>query len=328
MHAFGRIQECWESLPTNHKIMNNYENFDITKYTQDISADDEIDFLDIEDTVCLDSISMLISNLDQYDVLTAAEEKALAIKMSEGDMEARQSLINHNIRLVIHIAKQYMNMGYDLEDLIQQGTIGLMKAVDRFDYRYGFKLSTYAAPSIKRAILRMTRQPNQSFAIPEYCVDLIYKRNVLKDEYKRQHGTEPDDAYIAKMLGTSVERLHDIEMSEQDVLSLDWEMYYGEGDSFTLKDSIISDDPSPEDLCVMTELKRVMQESVLSIKHEKARRVIIERYGLDGNEPKTLQEIADEMHVTKERIRQLENKGLAALRTPKNERKLKDFLIS
>lgn len=308
--------------------MNNYENFDIAKYIQDDPADDEIEFLDIENSRNLDAMSMLLSDLDQYDVLTAAEEKALAIKKAEGDMEARQALIKHNIRLVVHIAKQYMNMGYDIEDLVQQGTIGLMNAVDKFDYRYGFKLSTYAILAIKRSILRMTRQPNRSFAIPEYCVDLIYKRNILKDEYKRQHGTEPDNEYIAEMLGTSVERLNDIEMSERDTLSLDWEMYYDEGDPFALKDSLVSDDPSPEDLCITAELKQIMQECVLSIKHEKARRVIIERFGLDGNEPKSLQAVADEMHVTKERIRQLENKGLAALRTPRIERKLKDFLIS
>lgn len=310
------------------KINLNFADFDDPTLEDKFFIDNDSETFEDEDNIRLDSLSIFLSDLEEYGVLTAEEEKDLALRKSAGDMEARQLLINHNIRLVIHIAKKYANMGLDFEDVVQQGIIGLMKAVDGFDYRYGFKLSTYATPAIKREILRMTRQPNIFYRIPEYCVDLIYKKNVVIEDYRLKYGENPSDEYIANTLHISLERLYDIEMSEMDVFSLDMEIYARDGDPITLQDTLVSKDPSSEDIAESNELQQIMQECVMSIKHEKARRVIIERFGLDGNDPKTLQEIADEMHVTRERIRQLESKGLALLRRPKMQEKFKDFLKS
>ncbi len=306
------------------------KNFNIAEYgdvflEEDPMLEDELEAFVPED-ICLDSISMLISDIKNYDVLTSEEEKALAIKMSEGDREARQLLINHNIKLVIYIAKNYANVGLDFEDVVQQGIIGLMNAVDNFDYRYGFKLSTYAVPSIKRQILKMTRQPNNFYTIPENSLNFIYKKKLIKEEYKLKHGVDPDEEYIAKALQISVQRLRAIEVSEMQVFSLDMEMYNRDGDPITLKDTLKSKDPSPEDEYASKELKQIMQDCVLSIQNEKIKRVIIERFGLDGNDPKTLQEIADEMNLSRERIRQLEEKGLRYLRRPRMQEKFKDFL--
>ena len=308
------------------KINLDFADYDDPALEDKFFIDNNSETFEDEDNIRLDSLSIFLSDLEEYGVLTAEEEKDLALRKSAGDMEARQLLINHNIRLVIHIAKKYANMGLDFEDVVQQGIIGLMKAVDGFDYRYGFKLSTYATPAIKREILRMTRQPNIFYRIPEYCVDLIYKKNVVIEDYRLKYGENPSDEYIANTLHISLERLYDIEMSEMDVFSLDMEIYARDGDPITLQDTLVSKDPSSEDIAESNELQQIMQECVMSIKHEKARRVIIERFGLDGNDPKTLQEIADEMHVTRERIRQLESKGLALLRRPKMQEKFKDFL--
>lgn len=287
---------------------------------------DDMDFPEIDESACPETLSLLIANISQYGVLTAEEEQNLAKKMLEGDTEARQALINHNIRLVINIAKKYVNIGLDFEDVIQEGIVGLINAVDSFDYRYGFKLSTYATPAIKRQILRRTRQPNRMYAVPEYCVELIYKRNVIRDEYRREHGESPDSKYLARELNISRECLERIEKSELDVLSLDAEIHYDEGDTFTLQDTLASEDGSPEEIYASKELKRILHECVMDIKNEKIKRVLIERYGLDGNDPKTLQEIADELHVTRERIRQLEGKGLNYLRKRKSKERLEDFL--
>lgn len=308
------------------KLNLNFADYDDPYLKENFFIDDNIEVFEDEENIRLDSLSIFLSDMEGYGVLTAEEEKNLALRKSEGDMEARQLLINHNIRLVIHIAKKYANMGLDFEDVVQQGIIGLMKAVDGFDYRYGFKLSTYATPAIKREILRMTRQPNIFYRVPEYCVDLIYKKKVVIGDYRLKYGENPTDEYVADALQISLEKLYDIEISEMNVLSLDMEIYARDGDPITLQDTLESKNPSSEDIVESNELKRIMQECVMSIKNERVRKVVIERFGLDGNDPKTLQEIADEMHVSRERIRQLESKGLAFLRNPNMQKKFKQFL--
>lgn len=294
---------------------------------EELLSDEELDKLVYEDGASTEGIVLFIQGLKDFYVLSPEEERELAKRKSEGDKEAREKLINHNLRLVISVAKKYRYPGMEFMDLIQEGVIGLMTAIDKFDYTMGFKLSSYATLSIKRRIWRISMHNGDPAAIPEYIKALTYKMHLIEKDYVDAHnGKMPSYEYLAREMGVTVDKIKLIKKTTRTPVSLDAEVYEDDRDSVSLKDTLVSEKLTPEEEIIKQELCKVMRECVDDIKKERVRRVIIERFGLDGNPPKTLQEIGDEMHVTRERIRQYELQGLNILRKPRMMKKYGHFI--
>lgn len=271
-----------------------------------------------------DPVRMYLKEIGKVALLTAEEEITLAKLMEAGDEEAKQKLCEANLRLVVSIAKRYVGRGMLFLDLIQEGNLGLIKAVDKFDWRKGYKFSTYATWWIRQAITRSIADQARTIRIPVHMVETINKLIRISRQLLQEYGREPTPEEIAAEMDISEEKVRDILKIAQEPVSL--ETPIGEEEDSHLGDFIPDDDvPAPADAAAFSMLKEQLVE-VLDTLTEREQKVLRLRFGLDDGRARTLEEVGKRFDVTRERIRQIEAKALRKLRHPSRSKKLKDYL--
>ena len=322
------------------KILDFLEanNIDVLRITDDdadddilleVDDDDEIEVekidLSVPDGVSIeDPVRMYLKEIGKVPLLSAEEEIELAQRMEEGDQEAKKRLAEANLRLVVSIAKRYVGRGMLFLDLIQEGNLGLIKAVEKFDYRKGYKFSTYATWWIRQAITRAIADQARTIRIPVHMVETINKLIRVSRQLLQELGREPTPEEIAEEMNMPVDRVREILKISQEPVSL--ETPIGEEEDSHLGDFIQDDNvPVPSDAAAFTLLKEQLVE-VLGTLTEREQKVLRLRFGLDDGRARTLEEVGKEFNVTRERIRQIEAKALCKLRHPSRSRKLKDYL--
>ena len=289
-------------------------------------AEEEVDIdLSIPEGISIDDpVRMYLKEIGRVPLLSADEEIALAKRMEAGDEEAQKELAEANLRLVVSIAKRYVGRGMLFLDLIQEGNLGLIKAVEKFDYNKGYKFSTYATWWIRQAITRAIADQARTIRIPVHMVETINKLIRVSRQLLQQLGREPSPEEIAEAMEISVERVREIMKIAQEPVSL--ETPIGEEEDSHLGDFIEDQDaPAPAEAASFMLLKEQLEE-VLDTLTEREERVLRLRFGLDDGRARTLEEVGQNFGVTRERIRQIEAKALRKLRHPSRSRKLKDFL--
>ncbi len=271
-----------------------------------------------------DPVKVYLKEIGRVPLLSAEEEVELAIRMSEGDVAAKKRLSEANLRLVVSIAKRYVGRGMQFLDLIQEGNLGLIKAVEKFDHTKGFKFSTYATWWIRQAITRAIADQARTIRIPVHMVETINKVKKVNSQLLHENGHEPTNEQIAEKLEIPVEKVREIMRVAQEPVSL--ETPIGEEEDSHLGDFIPDEDaPAPSDVASHTMLKEQLAE-VLSTLTPREEKVLRLRFGLEDGRSRTLEEVGKEFNVTRERIRQIEAKALRKLRHPSRSKKLKDFL--
>ncbi len=294
-----------------------------------LTDEDEVDVenidLSVPDGVSIeDPVRMYLKEIGKVPLLSAEEEIELAKRMELGDQEAKKRLAEANLRLVVSIAKRYVGRGMLFLDLIQEGNLGLIKAVDKFDYNKGFKFSTYATWWIRQAITRAIADQARTIRIPVHMVETINKVKKAKSQLLHLNGHEPTPEEISEYLEMSVDKVREILRVAQDPVSL--ETPIGEEEDSHLGDFIPDEEAlAPADAASMSLLKEQLAE-VLKTLTPREEKVLSLRFGLQDGNPKTLEEVGKEFNVTRERIRQIEAKALRKLRHPSRSKKLKDFL--
>ena len=288
----------------------------------DLSVPDDVDVLEGVSTE--DPVRMYLKEIGKVPLLSAEEEIELAKRMELGDQEAKKRLAEANLRLVVSIAKRYVGRGMLFLDLIQEGNLGLIKAVEKFDYRKGYKFSTYATWWIRQAITRAIADQARTIRIPVHMVETINKLIRVSRQLLQELGREPTPEEIAAEMNMPVERVREILKISQEPVSL--ETPIGEEEDSHLGDFIQDDNvPVPADAAAFTLLKEQLEE-VLGTLTEREQKVLTLRFGLEDGRARTLEEVGKEFNVTRERIRQIEAKALRKLRHPSRSRKLKDYL--
>ncbi len=271
-----------------------------------------------------DPVRMYLKEIGKVPLLSAQEEIDLAKRMAEGDQDAKQKLAEANLRLVVSVAKRYVGRGMLFLDLIQEGNLGLIKAVEKFDYRKGYKFSTYATWWIRQAITRAIADQARTIRIPVHMVETINKLIRVNRQLLQDYGRDPRPDEIAREMGISEEKVREIIKVAQEPVSL--ETPIGEEEDSHLGDFIPDDDaPAPAEQAAFTLLKEQLME-VLDTLTPREEKVLRLRFGLDDGKARTLEEVGREFNVTRERIRQIEAKALRKLRHPSRSKKLKDFL--
>ena len=271
-----------------------------------------------------DPVRMYLKEIGKVPLLNANEEIEIAQRMADGDLDAKHQLAEANLRLVVSIAKRYVGRGMLFLDLIQEGNLGLIKAVEKFDYRKGYKFSTYATWWIRQAITRAIADQARTIRIPVHMVETINKLIRVNRQLVQELGRDPRPDEIAKEMGISEDKVREILKIAQEPVSL--ETPIGEEDDSHLGDFIPDDDaPAPADAVAVALLKEQLVE-VLNTLTPREAKVLRLRYGLDDGKARTLEEVGKEFNVTRERIRQIESKALRKLRIPMRSRKIKDFL--
>ncbi len=290
-----------------------------------IKATGEIEVTDSAKNIPTDDpVRMYFKEIGKVPLLSAEEERELAIRIEQGDEEAKKKLCESNLRLVVSIARRYLNRGLSFLDLIQEGNLGLIKAVEKFDYTKGYKFSTYATWWIRQAITRSIADQARTIRIPVHMVETINKLIRISRQLLQEYGREPTSEEIAREMGISVEKVREIKKISQDPVSL--ETPIGEEEDSHLGDFIPDEDiPSPVDAAAYSMLQKQLRE-VLDTLSEREKKVLILRFGLDDGRPRTLEEVGKEFNVTRERIRQIEAKALRKLRHPSRSKKLRDYL--
>ena len=317
MTEFEKLTDKLSLLPDETSVV--FEIFknsgvEIQEDSEDIK---EIAFDGIDATTD-DSVKMYLKDIGQVPLLQSDEEKELAQRMSEGDVAAKNRLSEANLRLVVSIAKRYVGRGMQFLDLIQEGNLGLMKAVEKFDYTKGFKFSTYATWWIKQSITRAIADQARTIRIPVHMVETINKTGRVSRQLLQTLGREPTTAEIAEKMGITEEKVIEIQKIAQDPVSL--EKPIGEEEDSHLGDFIEDNtSASPAEKAETRMLKEHLLEVLSTLTPRK-------RYGLDDSRPKTLEEVGREFNVTRERIRQIEAKALRKLRHPNRTKKLKDYI--
>lgn len=336
---FGDMELSTEQM---EKILDYLEanNIDVLRITGDeddpepdddiiLSEEDDVDVeqidLSVPDGVSIeDPVRMYLKEIGKVPLLSAEEEIELAKRMEQGDEEAKKRLAEANLRLVVSIAKRYVGRGMLFLDLIQEGNLGLIKAVEKFDYRKGYKFSTYATWWIRQAITRAIADQARTIRIPVHMVETINKLIRVSRQLLQELGREPTPEEIAEEMKLPVERVREILKISQEPVSL--ETPIGEEEDSHLGDFIQDDNvPVPADAAAFTLLKEQLVE-VLSTLTDREQKVLRLRFGLDDGRARTLEEVGKEFNVTRERIRQIEAKALRKLRHPSRSRKLKDYL--
>ena len=322
------------------KVLETLEQngVDVLRITEDDDVDDEEIILSEEDEVDMenldltipdgisieDPVRMYLKEIGKVPLLSAEEEIELAKKMETGDQEAKKRLAEANLRLVVSIAKRYVGRGMLFLDLIQEGNLGLIKAVEKFDYRKGYKFSTYATWWIRQAITRAIADQARTIRIPVHMVETINKLIRVSRQLLQELGREPTPEEIAAEMNLPVDRVREILKISQEPVSL--ETPIGEEEDSHLGDFIQDDNvPVPADAAAFTLLKEQLVE-VLGTLTEREQKVLRLRFGLDDGRARTLEDVGKEFNVTRERIRQIEAKALRKLRHPSRSRKLKDYL--
>lgn len=299
---------------------------------EDVIAEGEdvekIDFTDTGDisSTTQDPVKMYLKDIGKVPLLSAEEEIELAKRMEAGDEMAKKKLAESNLRLVVSIAKRYVGRGMLFLDLIQEGNLGLLKAVEKFDYRKGYKFSTYATWWIRQAITRAIADQARTIRIPVHMVETINKVTRVSRDLLQKLGREPLPEEVGEVMGLPKERVQEIMKIAQEPVSL--ETPIGEEEDSHLGDFIQDESiPTPVEATNQTLLHEQLDE-VVSTLTEREQRVIKLRFGWDDGRPRTLEEVGKEFNVTRERIRQIEAKALRKLRHPNRSRKLKDFLYN
>ncbi len=271
-----------------------------------------------------DPVRQYLKEIGRIPLLTVEEEKMLAERMLEGDEDAKMRLVESNLRLVVSIAKRYLGRGMYFLDLIQEGNLGLMKAVEKFDHAKGFKFSTYATWWIRQAITRAIADQARTIRIPVHMVETIHKVTRYSRQMLQELGREPTADEIGEKIGMSAEKVREILKISQDPVSL--ETPIGEEEDSHLGDFIPDEDtPAPADAAASTILREVIERELNTLTHREAH-VIKLRFGLYDGRTRTLEEVGKEFNITRERIRQIEAKALRKLRHPSRARHLKGFL--
>ena len=341
---FNDLKEVALDLDTMQKIFNFLEQngVDILQITdtdeeepaldEDVIAEGEevekIDFTDTGDisSTTQDPVKMYLKDIGKVPLLSAEEEIELAKRMEAGDEAAKKKLAESNLRLVVSIAKRYVGRGMLFLDLIQEGNLGLLKAVEKFDYRKGYKFSTYATWWIRQAITRAIADQARTIRIPVHMVETINKVTRVSRDLLQKLGREPLPEEVGEVMGLTKERVQEIMKIAQEPVSL--ETPIGEEEDSHLGDFIQDESiPTPVEATNQTLLHEQLDD-VVSTLTEREQRVIKLRFGWDDGRPRTLEEVGKEFNVTRERIRQIEAKALRKLRHPNRSRKLKDFLYN
>ena len=340
---YQEINEFFADMPLEEeqfeKILEMLEQnaVDVLRITDDDVDDEEIiltdeDEVDVEnldlsvpDGISIeDPVRMYLKEIGKVPLLSAEEEIELAKRMELGDQEAKKRLAEANLRLVVSTAKRYVGRGMLFLDLIQEGNLGLIKAVEKFDYRKGYKFSTYATWWVRQAITRAIADQARTIRIPVHMVETINKLIRVSRQLLQELGREPSPEEIAEEMNMPVERVREILKISQEPVSL--ETPIGEEEDSHLGDFIQDDNvPVPADAAAFTLLKEQLVE-VLGTLTEREQKVLRLRFGLDDGRARTLEEVGKEFSVTRERIRQIEAKALRKLRHPSRSRKLKDYL--
>ena len=323
-----KLEKLYETI--EQQGIEIVEDFDDLKIDDiDISIDDNKD----EDTPAPtgeqsvtvdDPVKVYLKEIGRVPLLSSEEEGALAIRISSGDVAAKQRLSEANLRLVVSIAKRYLGRGMQFLDLIQEGNLGLIKAVEKFDYTKGFKFSTYATWWIRQAITRAIADQARTIRIPVHMVETINKVKKVQSQLLHQNGHEPSPDEIAEEIDMPVDKVREIMRVAQEPVSL--ETPIGEEEDSHLGDFIPDNDaPAPADAASHTMLREQLAD-VLSTLTPREAKVLKLRFGLEDGRSRTLEEVGKEFNVTRERIRQIEAKALRKLRHPSRSRKLKDYL--
>ena len=332
-----QMEKVYEYLEANHidvlrvsgdgdgiEELDDVDDSDIVLTDEDDVDMEKID-LSVPDGISIeDPVRMYLKEIGKVPLLSADEEVELAKRMAEGDEDAKKRLAEANLRLVVSIAKRYVGRGMLFLDLIQEGNVGLIKAVEKFDYHKGFKFSTYATWWIRQAITRAIADQARTIRIPVHMVETINKLIRVSRQLLQELGREPTPEEIAAELDMPVERVREILKISQEPVSL--ETPIGEEEDSHLGDFIQDDNvPVPAEAAAQTLLKEQLDE-VLDTLTEREQKVLRLRFGMDDGRARTLEEVGKEFDVTRERIRQIEAKALRKLRHPSRSRKLRDYL--
>ena len=312
----------------NINIIDDFSAETLDGITLEVDLPKETDAADtvaVNDNAAMDDpVKVYLKEIGRIPLLTAEEEIELAIKIADDDPNAKKRLAEANLRLVVSIAKRYVGRGMQFLDLIQEGNLGLIKAVDKFDYTKGFKFSTYATWWIRQAITRAIADQARTIRIPVHMVETINKVKKANSQLLHQNGREATPEEIGEFLDMPVDKVREILRVAQEPVSL--ETPIGEEEDSHLGDFIPDDDAlAPADTASMSLLKEQLSE-VLKTLTPREEKVLSLRFGLEDGNPKTLEEVGKEFNVTRERIRQIEAKALRKLRHPSRSKKLKDFL--
>ena len=318
------LEKLYDNLEQNGiEIIEDLDNLDLESL-ENVEIKKEIGS-DSSETVSIDDpVKVYLKEIGRVPLLTPEEEVELAIKINEGDIQAKKRLSEANLRLVVSIAKRYLGRGMQFLDLIQEGNLGLIKAVEKFDYTKGFKFSTYATWWIRQAITRAIADQARTIRIPVHMVETITKVKKVSTQILHEKGHEPTSEEIAEKLDISVDKVREIVRVAQEPVSL--ETPIGEEEDSHLGDFIPdSDTPAPADEASHALLKEQLDE-VLSTLTPREAKVLRLRFGLEDGKSRTLEEVGSEFKVTRERIRQIEAKALRKLRHHSRSKQLKDYL--
>ena len=337
--TYGELASQLEDINPEQidKVFDAFEEFGVDVLKDDLEEPDIEDLQEVEDikledinTMNFDGINiddpvrMYLREIGKIPLLTFEEELELAKQVLEGSEEAKQKLAESNLRLVVSIAKKYVGRGMLFLDLIQEGNMGLIKAVEKFDYKKGYKFSTYATWWIRQAITRAIADQARTIRIPVHMVETINKLIRTSRHLLQQLGREPTPEEIAQEMEIPVEKVMEIQKIAQDPVSL--ETPIGEEDDSHLGDFIQDEDsPAPQDSAAYTLLKEQLEEVMNTLTPREAK-VLKLRFGLEDGRARTLEEVGREFQVTRERIRQIEAKALRKLRHPSRSKKLKDYM--
>ncbi len=321
-----QIDKLYDDFEANHiDIVDDFTVDDDLDSALYFAADDDLDMAMANDQIAIDDpVKIYLKEIGRVPLLTPEEEIELAQRMAQGDPKAKQRLSEANLRLVVSIAKKYVGRGMQFLDLIQEGNLGLIKAVEKFDYTKGYKFSTYATWWIRQAITRAIADQARTIRIPVHMVETITKVKKVSSTLLHKNGREATAEEIAEELKLPLDRVREIIRISQDPVSL--ETPIGEEEDSHLGDFIPDEEaPAPAEAASQMLLKEQLNE-VLNTLTEREGKVLRLRFGLEDGRQRTLEEVGKEFNVTRERIRQIEAKALRKLRHPSRSKKLKDFL--
>ena len=325
------LEKFYDTLETNGiEIVETLDDImlndaELSSITSNDMGEDDLDSEPMIENIAIDDpVKIYLKEIGRVPLLSPDEEMSLAIRISEGDVAAKKRLSEANLRLVVSIAKRYLGRGMQFLDLIQEGNLGLIKAVEKFDHTKGFKFSTYATWWIRQAITRAIADQARTIRIPVHMVETINKVKKVSSQLLHQNGHEPTAEEIAEVINMPTDKVREIMRVAQEPVSL--ETPIGEEEDSHLGDFLPADDaPAPQDAASHTLLKEQLAE-VLGTLTPREERVLKLRFGLEDGRSRTLEEVGEVFNVTRERIRQIEAKALRKLRHPSRSKKLKDFL--